>query len=614
MAQATWRERLQYRFDGVMARGPLALIGLLFLIALAIITVAGLVLVIARLAGGAGVGASVWTALMHLIDPGTITGDVAGAGFLGLMLVVTIIGIVLLSVLIGIISQGLSDKAETLRKGHSRVLESGHTIVLGFNEATFTVLAELCEAHANAGGGVVVVLDAEPKEAMDEAIRTRLPDTRGTRIITRSGRIDSFADLTTCGLAAARSVIVQADDDAHAVKAILAATSLLDDAGNTDTYLTAVIRDEGSYHAAQVAGGARAQILYLGSTLGRIMAHACRQPGISGVFTEVFAYGGNEVYVEAIAGVAGHLFGDLNLVFPHSVVLGFVRGGQTRLDPPAGTAIEAGDRLIVLAPDDSVSHPEAAPHPVDESAFAPAGQEAPTPQHLLVLGANPLLADVLLELDRYLPAGSTVTVAADAVGLAGLPRLATLPLAHLALVTRPGDIHDRATLADLIALGPGSVLVLTDDHEDDADADAHVLQVLLLLRAVAQASGAHFDVTSEMRSVESQELARVTKVTDFVVSSNLTALIMTQISQTRELGAIFEDLLDESGAELYSKPAGRYVKLGRPVDGYTAHAAAARRDEVLLGYRQGGVLTLNPAKDGTATFGPGDTFIVIAQG
>ena len=141
--------------------------------------------------------------------------------------------------------------------------------------------------------------------------------------------------------------------------------------------------------------------------------------------------------------------------------------------------------------------------------------------------------------------------------------------------------------------------------------------LLLYLNALSDTMGLDFTVASEMRNVQNQELAKVTKVNDFVISSNITALMMTQISQTRQQHAILEDLLDEDGSEFYRKPIDRYVKCGVPVNFYTIGAAAARYGEIAVGYQKvHGTETqtrCNPPKNETIIFTPDDALIVIAE-
>ena len=83
-----------------------------------------------------------------------------------------------------------------------------------------------------------------------------------------------------------------------------------------------------------------------------------------------------------------------------------------------------------------------------------------------------------------------------------------------------------------------------------------------------------------MIDVRNRELAEVTRADDFVVSNKLVSLMLAQATENENLSAIFDDLLDEQGSEIYMRPAEDYVELGRPVNFYTVTEAARRRGEV----------------------------------
>ena len=86
--------------------------------------------------------------LMRTLDPGTMGGDEGSRAFLLAMLTVTLGGIFIVSILIGILTTGIEGKLEQLRKGRSFVAETGHTVVLGWSSQIFTLLSELIAANA----------------------------------------------------------------------------------------------------------------------------------------------------------------------------------------------------------------------------------------------------------------------------------------------------------------------------------------------------------------------------------------------------------------------------------------------------------------------------------
>ena len=89
-----------------------------------------------------------------------------------------------------------------------------------------------------------------------------------------------------------------------------------------------------------------------------------------------------------------------------------------------------------------------------------------------------------------------------------------------------------------------------------------------------------------MIDVRNRELAEVTRADDFVVSNKLVSLMLAQASENEYLSAIFDDLLDEKGSEIYMRPVDDYVAIDRPVIFYTVAEAARRRGEVAIGYRR----------------------------
>ena len=616
MKNPSWKDKLQYWFDNLMSKGSLSLIGLLAVITGIVIAIAGFIVALLPDAEGAGVLSSIWFSLMHAIDAGTIAGDSGSFLFMLIMAIVTLCGLFITSMLIGVIGSGLEDKMNSLRKGRSQVLEQNHVIIFGFNENALNILRELILANENHKNSVVVVMDNQDKSEMEDVISQRIQDTKTTRIICRTGSMDNLADVEICSPSTCRSIIINAEDDFMSVKAILACATVLENSGNTEAYITALIRSEENVDAAKIAGKGRVEVFYFQNSIARIMAHTCRQPGMSSVFTNLLSFEGDEIYIEEIPSMAGKTIAEANLYFPQSTLIGLVQDGMPKLNPPVATKIAPNDKLILIAEDDGVSIPTKEAGIVNKSLFAPIASSSAPLQKTLILGCNELLQQVVTELDCYLASNAPVIIAALEEDLSKNQLPEQSQLKNVALDIRSCNIFQRSCLEELLGSKPDNVLILTDS--DNEESDARTLLLLLQLRDIAAKTGLKFSVTSEMRSVENQELAQVTKVTDFVVSSNITALMMTQISQAREQFVILDDLLSDDGSELYMKDAGRYVQLGESVDFYTIGAAASQYGEIALGYKKFRTdgefdIILNPPKASTVVLSKGDSLILLAE-
>src|SRR5690349_12662532 len=104
------RQRLRYRFDNLMSRGVLAQILLLALVTAMLVVITAVAVVVCGVVpeteqGQDSFGMVVWKALMHALDPGTLSGDPGSWTFLLIMLFVTIGGLFVLSALIGVLNQ-----------------------------------------------------------------------------------------------------------------------------------------------------------------------------------------------------------------------------------------------------------------------------------------------------------------------------------------------------------------------------------------------------------------------------------------------------------------------------------------------------------------------------
>ncbi len=617
------KNRLSYWFDNLMAGGTMALIRVLLVVMVGMMLMLALVIVL--IWPEEGFGGGVWLSLTRLLDSGTFADDIEqGIPFTLLMVFITLLGIFITSTLTGIICNVIDEKFQNLRRGRSVVVEEGHVIVLGTAGGLFTIISELIEANSNHAREAVVIMDDKfTKDEMEDKLHERFPDTRTTQLVCRSGSITDITDLRICSFDTCMSVIVNAETDAETLKCILVVTKLLKECGNHKAYITAVIRDEENKEAAELAGEGYVEVLSYQDVISRIIAHSGRYAGLSHVYTDLFDMDGSEFYIEEHADAAGKTLAELNRYFPVSIVCGFVTAaGEVLLNPAPDYRCKADDCLIIFAEDDGVSKMDAAIAPVMEDVILPEYRKEPLEQaNLLILGCNSKLPRILREEDRYVAPGSKAVIALSSEQYAHRKEFENLELGNIAVEIVECDFYKRSELEAL--LKPGlSVLVLAENNEKDdektiEEKDSRILMILLQLKYLSEKKGYKLNITSEMLRVENQELAQFANVNDFVVSSNITSLIVTQICQSRELKLIFEELLREKGSEIYVRPAGNYVRLGMKTDIYTVCEATARQREVMIGYRRraadGVEIITNPPKAQEIIFEESDGLIVIAM-
>ena len=631
MSKPSLRERLAYSFDNSLARGPVVIIAYLALLSI------GLIVVLATLVWATGVApeadggskpgfvAIAWMALMRTLDSGTMGGDTGSWSFLLAMLAVTFGGIFVISTFIGTLTTAIEAKLDALRKGRSRVLESGHTVILGWSPRVFAIVSELVAANANQKRAAIVILGERDKVEMEDEIRERVGDTRTTKVICRSGNPADLDDLSIVNLPESRSIIllppVGPESDIQTIKTLLAITNS-PDRRREPYHIVAEIREPRNLPVAAMASHDEAELVLVPDLLARVTVQTSRQAGLSVVYQELLDFGGDEIYFKEEPALVGKRFGEILGLFADSSILGLVRAdGTSHLNPPMDTAVGAGDRVIAVSEDDDTIHlSRSGPAPVDETAIVFGEPKPPRAEHTLILGWNAMAPLLLRELEVYVAAGSQARVVGSYPESIEAARAACPHTERLRISLFEGDPTDRATLDRLEIPSFDHIVLLSEHPDDDERTDGRSLVTLLHLRDIREQSGALFSIVSEMQDVRNRVLAEVTRADDFIIGDQLVSLLLTQISENKALNAVFTDLFDPEGSELYLKPARDYVRLDHEVTFGTVVESARRRGEIAIGYRQPpapgltghGVVT-NPAKSKLLRFTDRDSVIVLAE-
>ena len=631
MSKPSLRERLAYSFDNSLARGPVVIIAYLALLSI------GLIIALATLVWATGVApaaeggdkpgfvAIAWMALMRTLDSGTMGGDTGSWSFLLAMLAVTFGGIFVISTFIGTLTTAIEAKLDALRKGRSRVLESGHTVILGWSPRVFSIVSELVIANENQRRAAIVILGDRDKVEMEDELRERVGATGSTRVICRSGNPADMDDLAIVNLPGSKSIILQPpvgpESDIQTIKALLAITNS-PDRRPEPYHIVAEIREPRNLAVAALAARNEAELVLVPDLLARVTVQTSRQAGLSVVYQELLDFGGDEIYFKEEPALAGKRFGEILGLYEDSSILGLARAdGTIQLNPPMDSAVGAGDRVIAVSQDDdTIRLARSGAAPVDESAIVFGEPKAPQAEHTLILGWNSMAPLLLRELEVYVAAGSQARVVGSYPESIEAARAACPPTENLRITLFEGDPTDRTTLDRLEIPAFDHIVLLSEHPDDDERTDARSLVTLLHLRAIREQSGSRFSIVSEMQDVRNRALAEVTRADDFIIGDQLVSLLLTQISECKALNAVFTDLFDPEGSEIYLKPARTYVQLDREVTFATLVEAARRRGEIAIGFRQPstggasghGVVT-NPPKSRRIRFTERDSVIVLAE-
>jgi Trk K+ transport system NAD-binding subunit len=564
-----------------------------------------------------------WISLMRTLDAGNLSAD-TNWGMRLIMLSVTIGGIFIVGTLITILNNGLQSKLEDLNKGRSVVIEKGHTLVLGWSPKIFTIISELRIANENVKDPSIVILSELGKDEMHHEIKKKLPKNGHTKIICRSGNPTNQNDLEIVNFNEARSIIIlppeTGQQDIFVIKSLLAITNNKK-RRDENFHIVAAIEDPANEHVSNIAGKGEAVIVCAEEFVSRIMAQTCYQSGLSIIYEELLDFDGCEIYFKNEQVLTGKNYKEAVNSYETSAVIGIRRyTGEILLNPPMDTLIHKDDSVIVISEDDDTIYlsDEDEKSKPDESVIVNSANRETIPKdsRTLILGWNKKGDNILKELDEYLPDGTEINIVTrnTEIDKSGFRRIK--------IDISTGDKTDRKMLESLDIPSYNHLIILSSEDGSTSDeADARTLISLLHIRDIC-GENAGMNIVTEMLDHKNTEIAEITKADDFIVSDRLISLMLSQLSENKELNLVFKDLFDAEGNEIYLKPVSGYVKTGRPVSFYTVTEAAARQSHTAIGYRikrdykdpdRSYGVNINPKKSDLITFEEEDKIIVLSE-
>ena len=637
MQKPTLKEKIRYYFENTMSSGPGGIIKWLAIVSLIMVLLCGLLLFLFGVQTPdsaheprtiSGFVESSWQSLMATLDSGTMGGDPEDNwAFRIVRFLATLTGIFLISILIGTISSGIDGQIDEMKKGKSKVLESNHTLILGWSEKVFSIIQELVEANSNQKNPRIVILADRDKVEMEDEIREKIQDFGNTVVIVRSGNPLESSAIAVVNPNEARSIIVLANEEANADTYVIKSVLALTNGKHRKTgpyHIVAEIKDPKNMEAADLVGNDETVFVLSSDLISRITAQTCRQSGLSVVYSELLQFEGDEIYFQEEASLVGKTYKDSLFAYEHSSIIGiFTKDEEVLINPPMDTMFNAGDSVIAISEDDdTVKVSGKSNFNIQTDLFKRnEGAEAGV-EKTLILGWNNRGARIIEELDNYVAAGSEVMILADGSEVEEEVKDLQKGLEKQRLTFQRGDINEKAVLVGLSPEKYDHIILLSYTDIDMQESDAKTLICLLHLRNLSEKSGKDFSIVSEMLDIRNRDLGVVAKADDFIVSDNLISLMISQLSENKDLKKVYDVLFEADGSEIYLKPVSRYVRTGEAMNFYTVLESAAQLNESAIGYRISSEssnsdehfgVKINPSKSDSITFSEEDYIIVLAE-
>ncbi|OAY82869.1 putative ion channel POLLUX [Ananas comosus] len=646
------KKRIAYRVDVIFSVYPYAKLLALLLATILLIGFGGLALY--AVSDGSFLEA-LWLSWTFVADSGNHA-DQAGLGPRIVSVSISSGGMLIFAMMLGLVSDAISEKVDSWRKGKSEVIESNHILILGWSEKLGSLLKQLAIANKSIGGGVVVVLAERDKEEMELDIAKLEFDFMGTSVICRSGSPLILADLKKVSVSKARAIIVLAADenadqsDARALRVVLSLTGVKE---GLRGHVVVELSDLDNEPLVKLVGGELIETVVAHDVIGRLMIQCALQPGLAQIWEDILGFENAEFYIKRWPQLDGMPFEDVLISFPDAVPCGVKvasKGGKIMINPDDKYVLKEGDEILVIAEDDDTYAP--GPLPEVRKGFLPnIPSPCKYPERILFCGWRRDIDDMIMVLEAFLAPGSELWMFNEVPEKEREKKLMDggldlLGLTNIRLVHKEGNAVIRRHLENLPLETFDSILILADESAEDSivHSDSRSLATLLLIRDIQskrlpskevrspiryaglshsswiremqQASDKSI-IISEILDSRTRNLVSVSKISDYVLSNELVSMALAMVAEDKQINRVLEELFAEEGNEMCIRPAEYYLYEQEELSFYDIMVRARERGEIVIGYRLANTdqAIMNPAsKSEVRKWSLDDVFVVISDG
>ncbi|KAH9685194.1 putative ion channel protein POLLUX [Citrus sinensis] len=580
-------------------------------------------------------------------------------------------GMLIFAMMLGLVSDAISEKVDSLRKGKSEVIEKNHILILGWSDKLGSLLKQLAVANKSIGGGVIVVLAERDKEEMEMDIAKLEFDFMGTSVICRSGSPLILADLKKVSVSKARAIIVLASDenadqsDARALRVVLSLTGVKE---GLRGHVVVEMSDLDNEPLVKLVGGELIETVVAHDVIGRLMIQCALQPGLAQllirevfvscfgqIWEDILGFENAEFYIKRWSQLDDLRFEEVLISFPDAIPCGIkvaAEGGKIILNPDDNYVLKEGDEVLVIAEDDDTYAPGPLPEVVRKRSFLKIPDPPKYPEKILFCGWRRDIDDMIMVLEAFLAPGSELWMLNEVPEKEREKKLTDggldiSGLMNIKLVHREGNAVIRRHLESLPLETFDSILILADESLEDSivHSDSRSLATLLLIRDIQSKRLPYRDtkptslrlsgfshsswiremqqasdksiIISEILDSRTRNLVSVSRISDYVLSNELVSMALAMVAEDKQINRVLEELFAEEGNEMCIKPAEFYLFDQEEISFFDIMIRGRQRQEIVIGYRLANTerAIINPSqKSEPRKWSLDDVFVVISSG
>ena len=548
---------LKYYFIEFLNRGIRAQIGLFGALTLFFIVIFAL-LEITVSPNSASIVDSFWNVTTWMLDPGTYAGNTGLEDRL-ISFLSTLVGILLMSSLIGLISASLMDFILQIRKGVGNIEESNFTLVVGWNFRVYKLINEIIRANLNVREHTIVILSDKEKIAMDDEIKLNINCPKKIKIITRSVDLLMLNSYNIIDLNKAKSIILLSNSH---VKQDISVMKLL-------LMIDKIVKDKSIPIVFEIENGHQHRLLkpllkknyypvLKENLFTQALVQISLQTGLTDVFNELFSFEGSELYIYPVPNeLLNKKYSEVYMSLNNASLVGiYDKHQKTILCPKVDRELTNEDSIIVLMKDDDELIIKSDSLEV-YSMKSIQRNDLFNIEHLLILGWNQKVPFIVDEIHEYVEDKVRVTVISEEVNRSVIDgmnasgvRVDLIQEKHFdfdVLEKLDFEMYDR-------------IIIVSCDGYHAEESDTLAISTFIFIKNLLKKVAKRPLITLQIEVQKNRDLIESDVFSEFLISDSLISGIISQLAENVKVNDALTELISSNGNEIYFLPANLILK------------------------------------------------------
>ena len=507
-----------------------------------------------------------------------------------------VIGIAVTGTVIGFLSTKINTFFKKMSRGKSFVIDSSHILIVGWSNNLFAILKELNTANKSNKGQKVVIFSNIDNTKMQDDLALITSSLRSLKIITRSGDPTNPAEILIPNPNQAKSILIlnnESKGDPYVVTTTLSVCSVLE---NNNTPIIASVKEKYYYDSLKNIIDFNIIPVMPENVISNVSAQSLRQRGLGLVLLDFLDFDGDEIYFKHIPELTNLTFIEAMMSFENSSLIGLVdKNMNVNLSVENEHIISKYEQLIFVAEDDSkITYSKINQVPNYDSSSLSKAQFSNV-KRILFIGWSSIGNKILDSISGFLEKDSVVDVLyiEDYVNKSSLKNDCAFNINFETISFVEFDLTQRlksTSYEDVMVLGYSDKLPVDE-------ADTFTLLKSLELDSICRNQHFNFRILTHILNSSKSKLSEITHSKEIIISDNLSALLMAQLSENPYLYKVFEQLFSSESSSINIFPIEHYIDLEKEITYREIVYSAALKKHNAVGLLFHGENESNPEKD-----------------